>query len=73
MHYRCNSSRHRGRFGGCHSSRVGEAQRIVATLAGCTPHEALIRIKNTAALTGETVEQIAQGVYDGRIRFDLDA
>ena len=71
MHYRSKSSS-RNRFGGRHSRRVGEAQRIVATLARCTPRDALVRMKNTAAVTGETVEQIAQGVYDGRIRFDLD-
>ena len=72
MHYRCNASRHRSRLGGCHSARVGEAQRIVARLANCTLHEALVRMRNTAAVTGETVDQIAQGVNDGRIRFDLD-
>ena len=59
-------------FGGRHSSRVGEAQRIVAMLAKCTPGEALARMKNAAAVTGETVEQIAQGVHDDVIRFDLD-
>jgi hypothetical protein len=52
-----------------YSHRVSQAQGMVSTQAACTISDALDMMKDRAALDGLTLEQIATGVLDRRIRF----
>ena len=50
---------------------VQEAQRIVSRQGNCSMGDALARMISTAEVTDETLEQIAQLVIRGGVRFDL--
>jgi len=52
------------------SARVREAQAIVAETAKCSPEDALELMTSTANLEYESLDQVADEVLSGRLRFD---
>ena len=52
------------------SDRVREAQATVAETAKCSLDEALALMTGDADLSDESLEQVAEEILGGRLRFD---
>ncbi len=55
--------------GFAHSVKVTQASGMVSVQAGCSVDEALALMRDRATVRGQTLDQIAEGVLDRRIRF----
>jgi hypothetical protein len=52
-----------------HGAAVYQASGMVSVQAECTTSEALGMMKERAAVSGQTLDEIAKGVLDRSIRF----
>jgi hypothetical protein len=52
------------------SERVRQAQAMVAETAKCSPDDALELMTSSADLDDESLEQVAEEILSGRLRFD---
>jgi len=53
-----------------HTARVSRAAGMISVQANCGVEEALILMHTRAAATRVTVDEIAEAVIDGAVRFD---
>ena len=53
-----------------HTARVNQAAGMVSVQASCEVEEALILMQTRAAASRLTVDDIAEAIIDGSVRFD---
>ncbi len=53
-----------------HHPRVNQAAGMISVQAGCTTDEALLILRERAAATGESLDDLALATVERRLRFE---